>query len=85
MPLTITSYLDEVKELFAHIERFKTLVQLALQDDLMYRLLRAMQGTVSLRVLRTLSRAIKKDTVGITSLRRRVTGLAQRAYLLFAY
>ena len=27
---------DEVKDLFVQIERFKSLVQLALQDDLMY-------------------------------------------------
>ena len=36
MVLKVTFCTDEVKDLFGQIERFKTLVQLALQDDLMY-------------------------------------------------
>ena len=36
MPSRITPCADEVKEFFAQIERFKSVVQLALQDDLMY-------------------------------------------------
>ncbi len=55
MPLKLIICIDEVTDLFAQIERFKTLVQLALQDDLMYEILRAISGIIRLRTQDSLS------------------------------